>query len=448
MSGNGKRLLLCLALSLALCVSQIRGSTILVLGCLVAFMALVTHACVTDYTLPVLLFFLPWGPVLRTDPTSFSFYTFALILICLISVLKKKFKFKRYHVVSGFLLVSLTLLSKLLNGTMLSFDYIAFMMLIFVFPVVKEEWQAGKYDFYHPVVFFSVGIITAALCAMNLGTYSNLAKFITVDTYLTIIRRSGFYGDANFYTAQITAALGGCLMELLKEKQRGRMITMFTIILLLLYCGFLSGSKSFILITLGLLLLWVIGLFRMQGRVVFKVVLITAAVLVAIFIATSELFRDLLDVFATRFSFHKNLSDFTTGRTDLWENYVGELLGDWKMLVLGNGFTNIRIGEKNTHNTLLQMVFQFGLLGTPILLMWSAAFFADVPPKKTKVKMQAVHVLLLVVGAFSPWLAIDALFFDEYFLLQMYVYLGLRRLAQPAETAPAVKIKQSQLPQE
>ena len=59
MSGNGKRLLLCAVLSLLLCLSHIRGSTVLVLGCLAAFMVLTAQACVSDYSFPVLMYYLP-----------------------------------------------------------------------------------------------------------------------------------------------------------------------------------------------------------------------------------------------------------------------------------------------------------------------------------------------------------------------------------------------------
>ena len=428
MAGNGRRMLFCIALSLLLCLAHIRGSTLLVLVCLAGFMVLVGQACIMDLSFPVLMYFLPWSPILRTDPTTFSFYTLALVMVCAISILKKRFRFKRYHIAMGMILVAVTLLSKLIDGFGLTFDYIAFMMLLLVFPVVKEEWKAGKYDFYQIVIFFSVGIIAAALCAMNFASYANIARFIRIDAYLTVIRRSGFYGDANFYTAQVTAAIGGGLAGLLREKRRGHSVLLFALVVLLLYCGFLSGSKSFVLITMLLILLWLIGLFRMQGRGVFKILLLFAAVLVASFIATSETFRELIEVLIVRFSFRANISDFTTGRTDVWGRYLQEFLSNWKTLFLGKGFTNVLIGEKSTHNTLLQMIFQLGLVGTPVLAVWMVCFFLDAPRKAKDIKVPPIHTLLILVGVFSPWLAIDALFFDDFFLMQMYVYLGLRWL--------------------
>jgi hypothetical protein len=40
-------------------------------------------------------------------------------------------------------------------------------------------------------------------------------------------------------------------------------------------------------------------------------------------------------------------------------------------------------------------------------------------------RKQLLVALLLVVGTFAPWLAIDVLWFDDFFLMQAYVICGL-----------------------
>ena len=151
------------------------------------------------------------------------------------------------------------------------------------------------------------------------------------------------------------------------------------------------------------------------------------AVLAAAFIATSPMFKGLIEVLSARFSYSGNLSDFTTNRTDLWRAYFEEFLTNWKTLFLGKGLTNLKIGGRSAHNTIIQMVFQFGLIGTPVLLAWSGYFFADTP-RKGGMKGQALNALMLLIGTILPWMALDILFFDEFFLLQMYVFLGLGHL--------------------
>lgn len=414
-------------LVLLLCAAQITGSTIVILACLAAFLALIGWSCSNNFTLPVLLFFLPWSPILRISPTSYSFFTFGLVLICAISIIKKRFHIKKYPLVTGIILLFLSLLSKLIDGNSLSFDYVAFMMLVILFPVVKGEWTVKKYDFYIVAAYFSIGIIIAALCALNLVVFPNIAKFITVDSYLTITRRCGFYGDPNFYTAQITAAMGGCLALMLKEEKRGRIVFLGINLVLLLYCGFLSASKSFAVVSLCIIGLWIVAVLRMKGKVGLKVTLLVGVVLLVVFVSTSAIFSELIEVMVTRFSYSKDFSSFTTGRTGLWKMYVEEIMGNAKIFFLGKGFTNVKVNDRASHNTLLQSYFQFGFLGVPFLVYWIVSFFRGAHYKGQRRKRQTLELLIIASGSFLPWLAIDALFFDEFFLLQWYMFSAIQQ---------------------
>lgn len=420
-------LIISITLVLLLCVAQVLGSTVMILPCLAVFLALIGWGCSDNYTLPLLLFFLPWSPILKTSPAGYSFFTFGLVLVCGVSILKKRFHIKKYPIVAGIVLAFLSLLSKAIDGYSLSFDYIAFMMLIVLFPVVKGEWTVKKYDFYQVIAFFSLGIIIAAFSALVLETFPNIARYISVASYSTITRRSGFYGDSNFYTAQITAALGGCLVMMLKEQKRGRIIFLGIMIVLLLYCGFLSASKSFVIVSACTVVLWLVELLRMKGRTGLKITLLVSVVLLTVLIATSALFGDLIEVVLTRFSYSSNLESFTTGRTLLWQSYIEEILSNVKIFFLGKGFTNVKVNDRASHNTLLQIYFQFGFLGVPFLAYWIVSFFYGAYYKGQKRKKQTLELLIIAVGSFLPWLAIDALFFDEFFLLQWYMFSAIQQ---------------------
>lgn len=425
----GKRIYLYLSmlLAIALCAAHVVGSNVLILPCLAAFLVLVGWCCTKNYTLPVLLFFLPWSPILKIAPGSFSCFTFGLVLVCAISVIKKQFRFKRYHVICAVLLMALTLISKLVDGSGLSFDYFAFIMLILLFPVVKEEWTREQYDFYRIVTCFSVGIIMAAFCAMFFANSSSISRFIKVDSYLTIIRRSGFYGDANFYTAQITAAMAGCFALLLKEEHKGRVAFLGILLVLMIYCGFLSGSKSYVLVTACILLLWLISFIRMRGKMALKVIVLIALALVTIYVVTSTVFKGLLEVFVLRFSSSNDLDSFTTGRIELWESYVLELFKDMKVFFFGKGFTNIKLNDRGSHSTPLQIVYQLGLTGMVVLMAWVVCFYRDTSRKHLRVKRLTLNLTMVLVGVVLPWFAIDILFFDEFFLLQWYLFIAMQQ---------------------
>ena len=425
----GKRIYLYLniVLAVALCAAHVIGSTALILPCIAGFLILLAWCCTKNYTLPMLLFFMPWSPILRLSPDNFSFFTFGMLMVCMISILKKRFKFKRYHIVATVALTALTLCAKLLDGSELSLDYFIFIFLLLLFPVVKEEWTQNQYEFYHIVVHFCTGAILAALCAMFFSSAPSIAQFIKVDSYLTIIRRCGFYGDANFYTAQITAAMAGCFALLLKEEKKGRVIVLGVSLVLLVYCGFLSGSKSFILVSSLILVLWLISFIRVRGKLALKFILLTGLALLIIYIVTSAVFRSLLNVIILRLTSADDLDGFTTGRTELWQNYIQLIFKDIKLFFIGRGYTNIKLNNRSSHSTLIQCLYQFGLFGFVILLFWVVCFYRDTSNKELAVRKLTLNLTMVLIGVILPWTAIDILFFDEFFLLQWYLFIAMQQ---------------------
>ena len=414
--------------------AQIMGSTVLTIACLGAYLITVAWACYRDQALPILLFFLPWSNLLRLSPDSFSFYTVGMLMCCCIGLIRNNSHFKKYALISGVCLLLITLVSKLLDSTVLSLDYISFVMMIVFFPMIQAEGRKQKYDFYKLVIFLSLGAIVASLCAMYFAEYANIRRFIRVDKYSTIIRRSGFYGDANFYAAQILAALAGTLYLTLEEKNRKRMVFLIAIIIVLLYCGFLSGSKSFVLIAAMALLIWVVAILRMRGRRGTKFILLACLVGATAYIASSALFGGLIDVLVTRFLRTEDFDSFTTGRMTLWQSYMDELFGNIKVFFLGHGFTNVMINERASHSTAIQLFYQFGLLGVPVLIYWIISFFRINTQGANVGKVFSLRYLMIYAGVFGPWLALDLLFFDEFFLLQWYVLVALTNQGEPPKT--------------
>lgn len=423
---GGIYLVCCSVLALALCAAQISGSGILIVLCLAAFVGLVCYGCSRDITIPLLFFFLPWSPLLKTGPDSVSFYTIGLVLVCGISMLKYWTSFKRYHIVAGVLLLILTLLSKLLDGSYLAMDYIGFMMMIMLFPVVAAESGKKVYRFEDVVGFLSVGIILASLCAQEFAAYDNIEQFIQVDSYKTIVRRCGFYGDPNFYTAQITAALAGCLILILRKGERNRTLKLVVLILCLLYCGFLSGSKSFALVGALMLGMWGVEVLRMRGQSGLKSTLIIASIFAGVYIATSSLFAGLLDVISVRFSTANDLDSLTTGRVDVWNSYLETFLSDVKVLFLGMGYTNTHVNGRASHSTIIQAVYQVGVLGIPILISWIYCFQKHSILRIGGKRISWLQTGVVLCGLFLPWMAIDVLFFDEFFLWQWYMGYALQ----------------------
>lgn len=417
----GWMLLGCMVISVFLCYGQIRNSKALLAVCLLAFLGFVVLSCGRNAVFAVLLYFLPWSPLLRLDNKSVSFFTIALLAVCLVYCLKDHLSFNTYQSVLAFFLVLLTLAAKLWQGNPIRNNYLFFVCMLFLLPSVVEKSNAVS--FKEATLFFAAGVVMAALIAQQTAGLPNISKYINVQSYLSITRRSGFYGDPNFYAAHITACLAGVQLLLSREEKRIHQLALLALMVLLIYCGLLSASKSFVLTTAGLFLAWVPILLE-KGHRTSKFRLLLGILCAGAVIVSSSAFEPLFEVIDERFSYAANISQLTTKRTDLWMDYLNEFAHNVSLTLLGHGYTSVTLHGWASHNTIIQSVYQFGLLGAPLLFIWVALTLKRVRQGLKDSRSNWRYTLLMLVGVVIPWIALDILFFDEFFLLPVYVVLG------------------------
>lgn len=417
----GWMLLGCMVISVFLCYGQIRNSKALLAVCLLAFLGFVVLSCGRNAVFAVLLYFLPWSPLLRLDNKSVSFFTIALLAVCLVYCLKDHLSFNTYQSVLAFFLVLLTLAAKLWQGNPIRNNYLFFVCMLFLLPSVVEKSNAVS--FKEATLFFAAGVVMAALIAQQTAGLPNISKYINVQSYLSITRRSGFYGDPNFYAAHITACLAGVQLLLSREEKRVHQLALLALMVLLIYCGLLSASKSFVLTTAGLFLAWVPILLE-KGHRTSKFRLLLGILCAGAVIVSSSAFEPLFEVIDERFSYAANISQLTTKRTDLWMDYLNEFAHNVSLTLLGHGYTSVTLHGWASHNTIIQSVYQFGLLGAPLLFIWVALTLKRVRQGLKDSRSNWRYTLLMLVGVVIPWIALDILFFDEFFLLPVYVVLG------------------------
>ena len=413
---------------------QVLGNTVGLIAVMLLFGAIVVLAAVKDMAIPLLMFFLPWSPLIKLVPGSTSMYTIALIAVLLVFLVRNSKKFAILHIFPAALLFVLTIIVKTVTDSAISGSYILFFMCMILFPLAASE-REREYDFYSLVIFFSVGIITAALSARFLMIFPTISQYIDVIEYNTLTRFSGYYGDPNFYSAHITAAIAGSILLLFNETKVLRKLTVYLMIAVLLYCGFLSVSKSFALILFCMVLLWVLEVLFRKGRISSKVMMLAALFIGGAYVLSSILFTDLIDMMMDRFVGAGNsLSDLTTRRSDLWLNYLRTFEEEPMTLVFGKGFTEELVKGRGSHNIVIQIVYQFGIVGALLTLVWLFEYCRSMLENVRLKTPHIVQILILIGGSFGPWLGLDLLMFDEFFIMPFFVVLGilyLDRMASP-----------------
>ncbi len=432
---RSKTLLLfaCFIEALWLLAAQTLNVTAILLPCLVCFLALAVWAAIKNAAMPVILFFLPFATLLKFRPGTISFFTIALLLIYVVYTVTGSRRVKVLHLIPALLLIVLTLIVKTAYGYEIDNSYILFAITLMLVPFLTRELDEG-YDFYWLTVCFALGICLAAITARYLTVIPTISRYIDVNTSLGMIRRSGYNGDPNFYSSHITAALGGLLVLLLNNDKRNKLFVLVPLVCMLLYCGLMSVSKSFLLISACLLLLWLAELMLQRGKISIKVTLIVTLILVGAFLLSSTVFTDMLDVLLARFDRNANWSDFTTGRTEVWSRYANAMFEDVRLLLFGQGYTDVILGEKPTHNTLLEGIFQLGLIGFMLMATWMVYYMRTLLDRATIRRHQVAQLFILLIGTFGSWMALDFLFFDEFFLLPIYLCMAVRFLHRRRET--------------
>ncbi len=404
---------------------QVLNSRIGILVFLIFFGAFTVFGVVRDMAVPILLFFLPWSPLMKLQPGTMSMYSIVLVAVLLILLLKNSKRFTVSHIFPAMLLLVLTIVVKMVTDDPIDNGYILFFACLLLFPLIASE-KEKEYDYFTLVLFFSLGIITAALSAQQLMIFPTISRYVVVDAYQSITRLSGYYGDPNFYSAHVSAAISGVLVLILNETKFFRKIILYLALAVLLYCGFLSVSKSFALIIVCIALLWIIEILFRRGRISGKIMMLLALFVGVLFILSSVFFTDLIDMMIERFiGSGGDLSDLTTRRTELWLIYLREFEENPLLLIFGKGFSDDLINGRASHNILIQSVYQFGIIGTVVLGEWAWVYIESMLKSIRIYLRDVVQGFILLGGALGPWLALDTLMFDEFFLLPFFVSFGI-----------------------
>lgn len=427
----------CLLACLLLVLAQTVGNGFLLLLVLIGCLLLAALACRQGLAIPVLLFFLPWSPLMKLAPGRISFYTIGLLICCALALAQDGMRLTVRQVVLAASLMALTLTAKILQTGSITNDYLMFVFMLLLFPCIARSCPRAT-SFRCATMFFAGGIFSAAILARLVAHYPNISRYIIVESYLTVTRLSGFYGDPNFYSAHVTACLAGVLVLLSRETEKRRQILLAVVSVALLYCGLLSASKTFVLTVACMFLFWLPTLLERGNYGSARTRLLFGVLCAVAFVLVSPAFRQVLQIIGARFTEGEGLAGLTTNRTTLWLQYLTAFVHDIPLTLFGAGYTSVNLFRKASHNTLIQAVYQFGILGIPLLLVWMWNMLADMFPESDKPLAGWKYTVLLCVGSFLPWMALDILQYDEFFLLPVYVLLGVAHVAgwdTPAESA-------------
>ncbi|MGK9181277.1 hypothetical protein KXS12_03370 [Priestia filamentosa] len=408
-----------------LSVSHAYNNKVLILSALLMFSLILVFSREGKF-LPLMLFYLPWSPLLKISPGTFTWFTLVTPLFFIVMMFRnKKIKIGKSPLIVVLFFITYTLFVKLINGFSIGTSYIYFIFLLFFIPVyVINFWRSISY--ITCVLYMVLGVLSACVASTLLIDNPQMAGFISVYEWEAagLTRFSGFYGDANFYSAQIVIAIVGIFTLLVKTlKKRVVFLQIVTILVLILF-GLLSVSKMFLLSTGTLIFIGVISFLFQKNKISNKFFVLIFILIIGLYILYSGLFSNEIKQYTFRFT-HGSL---TTGRADLQETYINYLLSHPVNLFLGVGITDVFVNSRASHNTFLQIIWQIGLCGILLLVSWIRITFSPIKLKTMEISERSLFIFLLPIAYMLPWIALDYLFFDEFFYYMLFTVLGMKYL--------------------
>lgn len=313
-------------------------------------------------SLGILFFTLAFSPIFKLKPTGFTFFNI-LLLVFIVKLILENYRLRiNYKEIFALLVFSIFCLlfggaeslNRLINILM------GFILILFV---LKNQ---TKVNLKSLLVFFSWGILISSIAALLIDYIPGLNAFtkeisLKLEQGEYIGRFSGLQSNPNFYTMDISIALsvwfGLAIYNQLKFHD-------YIYIVLLIAFGVMSLSKSFFLILVFLILFVFFNLARrhfigfIKGAFLFGIII----TLIFLFLDSSYI-NAMINRFIIYDSNEMSISSFTTGRSDLWLNYVSHIFNNSYVFLFGEGLGAGNLNGRASHNYLLEILYHLGILG-------------------------------------------------------------------------------------
>lgn len=238
-----------------------------------------------------------------------------------------------------------------------------------------------------------------------------------------IMRFRGLFRDPNYYMTLLVFGLA----LLCKMMDSGRIKLWFFLLFGIAFTvfGALTYSKTFFLIFILLICIYVVWQF--WNRRIFRGIVFT---LIATGVGLFLLFSDHspFSVVLTRLAGAGDLSDITTGRTDVYALYWDTITENTFSFLFGQGLGADGL-RKDPHNLYLEIGYYIGAIGWVLYLGFCIAMFRQTKKRVPEFKNQTIisrylMVFMLATLYFSLHGMFQQIFHSELFLALLAVWVG------------------------
>lgn len=312
--------------------------------------------------------------IFKLSPQSSSLFTYIqIIAVIKYFLLNRKINSKVF--LYWFFFMIYLIIGFLLNSIYVGFSNITDLIKVCMWPLlfyflidsVDNENKTSVLKLYVVCVFITsvLGLTSTFIPNMEaFVTYKDVHLGKTDLGFISAIRFSGLVGDANFYSILLIIAV---LISIFLWRKNAIKAWMFYVIYFCLAAlGGMTGSKSFLVMLVVVTIVIIYELFKIKkyrSGIAFSII-----IFLAVFLLVSG-YISAFDLVFNRLNGVTTVNDLTTGRSELWSEYIENILRNPLKCILGNG---IGVGHSFVHyphNTYIDFVDILGIAGTILLLL-------------------------------------------------------------------------------
>ena len=344
--------------------------------------------CKTFTSTSLMFFFFPFSYI-------FAYNQYSLCIFMAVAYILRSVSKGRIYIKAFYTLLLLTYCFFFANydignvklGTMIS------PILISLVIFVCEETEQS--DYLTMINFFKDGFIISAIVGFFKDQIPSIGRLFDVDFVNdssavdpnVIQRYFGLTYDPNFFTV-INCILIAILLFTTKRFTLKELIQL----LFLLITGLMTFSKSYLLLIVIIVGVYILKRSRYVGR---NILLLSGAVIAFVLIENLTQL-DLISVSVSRIESSADSGDLTTGRLELWKEYIIHIFKDPYVLCFGEGFNALALNVKAAHNSYIDFAYRFGAIGSVLWLIYFVMSYRTVYKKQKGKSKLATNMPFLI----------------------------------------------------
>ena len=347
-------------------------------------------------------FLLPFGNIFKSEPSSASFFTYLTIALAVKLFLSKRLM-NKYFVLSWAVLLVLQVAGCDMDYSLL-IKQATILLLIYGYfwcckPITREI-----------VLHLTAGILISCCAAFMTDFFSGVHQYmryvrayeLSVDLY----RFTGLYSDPNYLT-QILVLLCVSLFVLMQSGKIGKIGWIFCAAIV--FFGMQTLSKSFFLMLGVLVLVFIAIAFQKKRYALAVLMLLLSCGLILFFLSgKSTYYNNMLQ----RLLYNQ---DITTGRVDIWKEYILFFFSNPATLLFGVGIAGESL-ELQPHSTYIDFLYYYGIFGT-LIFGWGLFCAVGQKLRRSTILNRAPAICFGILIAFLS----DLLMFDFAYILIMVI---------------------------